>query len=82
MRRLSVKAMIESLSDCKLWGVKPDEIARRTGIHVKTLYRYLKHATVRRTWDLYRQRSAGKTPASLDSLGDGEAFGFSLLNRE
>jgi hypothetical protein len=81
-RRLKVKDMIDSLLEFKLWGVAPDEIARRAGIHVKTLYRYLKHATVRETWDRYRRQSAGKKPANLDALGDGEAFGFSLLRRD
>jgi AcrR family transcriptional regulator len=79
-RRKSVKGMREALRDNGLWGVTVDEIARRSHIHIKTLYRYLKHPTVLKTWNDYQRKSKGKTPPNLDDLGDD--FSFSFLDRE
>jgi hypothetical protein len=75
-RRQSVKAMIESLLEFGLWGVSPSEIANRCHINIKTLYRYLKHPTVRSTWESYEKKSVGKIPANLDDLGDDRPFSF------
>jgi hypothetical protein len=75
-RRLSVKAMIDALAASKLWGVEPKEIAKRSRINEKTLYRYLKHDAVKKTWDRYCADSAGKPPANLDDLGDEPMFSF------
>jgi hypothetical protein len=76
-RRLRVKDIIVALTESQLWGVMPDEIARHARIHLKTLYRYLKHETVKNTWDSYLRESAGKVPASLEDLGDDRSFSFS-----
>jgi hypothetical protein len=79
-RRQSVKGIIEVLRENRLWGVTVDEISRRADIPVTTLYRYLKHPTVRKTWQDYCRESAGKVPADLDDLGDD--FSFSFLDRD
>jgi hypothetical protein len=76
-RRLKVKAMIEALDRSELWGVMPEEIARRSQTALSTLYRYLRHPSVKKTWERYQRESAGKTPANLDDLGDARMFSFS-----
>jgi hypothetical protein len=70
-RRDDVKKTIEALMDAGLWGVKAGVIAKELEIDDSTLYRYLRHETVKPTWDRYQRRSMGKPPAKLDELGDG-----------
>jgi hypothetical protein len=77
-RRRNVKDVIEALARCQLWGVTPTEIHERTGIPYPTLCRYLKHPTIKKTWDRYQRESAGKEPANLDAIGDDKPFSFSF----
>jgi hypothetical protein len=68
-RRESIKMSIDSLLDAGLWGITVREIARRAHLPEKTVYRHLRHKTVKPTWDRYRRESQGKPPANLDDLG-------------
>jgi hypothetical protein len=76
-RRLKVRATLEALANSELWAVTPGEIAQHTGIKLSTLYRYLKHDTIRKTWERYKRESVGKTPANLEDLGDDWTFSLS-----
>jgi hypothetical protein len=76
-RRLKIKAMIDALSSNEVWGVPPGELANRVHIPLSTLYRYLKHDAVRKTWESYQRESAGRVPANLEDLGDDYTFSVS-----
>jgi hypothetical protein len=79
-RRKGVVGWIEALIEVECWGVTPAEMSKRSGIRLSTLYRYLTHKSVRKTWERYRRESAGKPACNLSDL-DLDPGSFSVVDR-